>query len=77
MYLASVEIHHLHVSWTSPFLPFPPLWAPSPNVCWPHEAMVTQAAFVVFAYLVIYLLITVQKPLMFIEHFDGPGNVHV
>lgn len=31
----------------------------------------------VFAYPVIHLLTALQKPLILIEHFDEPGNVHV
>lgn len=47
MYLALVEIHHLHVPWTNPFLHSPPLWVPAHSACWPHKAAVTRASFIV------------------------------
>lgn len=47
MYLALVEIHHLHVSWTHPFLHSPPLWVPAPSACRPHKAEAPRASFII------------------------------
>lgn len=45
MYLALVEIHRLHVSWTSAALHSPSLWVPVPSSHRPPKAVVSRASF--------------------------------